>query len=469
MLTVGQERTHVKILIVGAGMVGYSLAEHLSHTNNNVSVIDRSAEICKELNNRLDVFALNAAATDLEALEEAGIRTADMVIAVTPHDDTNLVVCNFAKQYGVAKRIARIKSTWYTRKSTVVSLEELGVTHVIEPEREVVRNILNVVELPGVTEAANFQSENVYLRGYTVTEDMPIAGRTVEQTTQFTSSAHILIVLIVRKGRAILPRGSQHILAGDEIVAIMPRDSFGEFRAMINKPAGKLKKIVVFGDSFVAVQLCEQLLHYSDRVILVDPDEKHAELAATQLKGVEVLWGDCTRIEMLQEVHVENLPFFIAAGNDTEDNVMSCLLAKAEGAREVIAISNAKRHARLFMSVGLDHIINPNIITAQTIIANIIKVPIGSMLKLKNVDVEVNRLVVGHNSAVVGRAIKEMSRMVKSDIIVGSIFRADELIIPSGETVYEEGDEVLILSRPQDSEPLQRLFRPRSLMSTFHA
>lgn len=458
----------MKILIVGAGMVGYSLAEHLSHTNNNVSVIDRSAEICKELNNRLDVFALTAAATDLEALEEAGIRTADMVIAVTPHDDTNLVVCNFAKQYGVAKRIARIKSTWYTRKATVVSLEELGVTHVIEPEREMVRSILNVVELPGVTEAANFQSENVYLRGYTVTDDMPIAGRTVEQTSQFTSSAHILIVLIVRKGRAILPRGSQRILAGDEIVAIMPRDSFGEFRAMINKPAGKLKKIVVFGDSFVAVQLCEQLVRYSDRVILVDPDEKHAELAAAQLKGVEVLWGDCTRIEMLQEVHVEKLPFFIAAGNDTEDNVMSCLLAKAEGAREVIAISNARRHARLFMSVGLDHIINPNMITAQTIIANIIKVPIGSMVKLKNVDVEVNRLVVERTCAVAGRAIKDMGRLLKADIIVGSIFRADELIIPSGETVYEESDEVLILSRPQDSEAVQRLFRPRSLMSSFH-
>jgi len=456
----------LNIIIVGAGTVGYSLADVLSHQNHHISIIEKSLEMCNAINGKLDVFTVNSEGSNPAALESAGIKNADMVIAVTPQDETNLVVCNFALQYGVSHRFARVKSNRYELENSNISLETLGVTDVIEAEKEVVKNILRFVELPGVTEATNFHLENVYLRGYKITDDMPIANKTLVETNELTKPAHILIVLIVRNGITIIPRGSEKILPGDEIIAIMPKNSLDSFRALINRPASKIKKVVVYGDSLIAIQLCEKLKTIADRVILVDPDETHGTHAASVLKGVEVLFGDCTSVEMLQEVHVDESRFFIAVSNDYEDNIMSGLLAKAEGTPEVIAVSGARKHSSLFLSLGLDHVINPNEITAQTIIGNIIKVPIGSVLKLKNVDVEITRFTAGKNSKICNLAIKKFASYIKRSVIIGSILRDDSLIIPSGETVILENDEVIILSRPEDTEQVGKLFKSRLSLSS---
>jgi len=455
----------VNIVIVGAGDVGYSLAEHLSRQGHHTAVIERSTTICNEINSRLDVITINDNGSSPQVLEQAGIKDADMLIAVTPYDETNLIACNFAMQYGVPQRIARIRSLKLSDDpNSPISFTALGVTQVIEPELEVVDNIIRYVELPGVSEAENIQMGNVYLRGYHITDEMPIAGKTLIETNELTKSSHILIVLIIREGKAILPKGTEVILPGDEIIAIMQNDSLPDFRELINQPAGKLKKIVISGDSLEAIELARKMVDFADRVILVDPDEAHAQLAAATLPDVEVLFGDCTNVEMLQEVRVRNLPFFIAAGNDPEDNIMSCLLAKAEGAERVIAVSNNRRHNKLFLSLGIDHVINPNSITTQTIMRNVIKLPIASLLLLKSVNVQVTKFIIGPKSAVIDTPIKHLGNRIKRSIIIGSILRGDMLIIPSGETVFQEDDEVLTLSHPDDTREVGKLFKSESAL-----
>lgn len=448
----------MKIVIVGAGTVGHSLAEHLSAQGHLVSVIDRDASLCEELDSRLDVFVVNAPGTNPRALEDAGIRAADMVIAVTPSDDTNVVVCGLAEQYGVVKRIARIAASEYTDDDSPVSLKRLGVTHVIEPEKEVVRSVLKFVELPGVTDAANLQFDSVYLRGYQIAPGMPIANRMLSEINELHDSGDILIVLIVREGESILPSGAEMVLPGDEIVAIMTRDSLPAFRALVGQSADPLKKVVVSGDSLTAVRLAASLVKYADRVVLVDPDAVHGQSAAAELSGVEVLHGDCTRVEMLQELHVENAAFFIAAGKDAEDNIMSCLLAKAEGAGEVVAVGNASRHKDLFLSLGLDRIVTPHDITLQTIIANVITIPIGSLLTLRNDEVDVLRYVVEEKGRAVNTPIHELTAHHRDPFIIGSICRDNNVMIPTGNTVLQVGDEVLLLARAEAARSLRRVF-----------
>ncbi len=449
----------MNIIIVGAGVVGYSLAEHLSRQGHNLSVIEKSSHLCEEINAKLDVITVNENALNPNALEKAGIRDADMIIAVTPNDDTNLVVCNFAMQYGVPQRIARIRTLKQNDMQHPLSLASIGVTHVIEPEVEVVDNIIKYVELPGVTEAENIQWGNVYLRGYRITEDMVIAGKTLIETNELTKSSHILIVLIVRDGKAILPHGNEVIRPKDEIIAVMREDSLPQFRELINQPSVKLKKLVVYGDTIEAIELAKRVKELTDRTILVDPNEEHAQYAASVLPDAEVLLGDCTGVEMLQEVGVRDVPFFIAVGSDSEDNIMSCLLAKAEGAKRVIAVSNNRRHSKLFISLGIDHVINPNTITVQTIMRNIIRVPIASLLLLKSVNVQVTRFTIGPKSAVINQPIKKIGTQIKRSIIIGSVLRGEELIIPSGDTVLQENDEVLVLSHPSDTKEVGKLFK----------
>ncbi|MFH1552264.1 MAG: Trk system potassium transporter TrkA [Candidatus Omnitrophota bacterium] len=449
----------MKIVIVGAGMVGYSLAKHFSSLNHNIAVIEKDKTLCEDITSKLDVHVVEGIGSSPAVLDEADISSADLVIAVTPSDETNLLVCNFAMQNGVKKRIARVKSNLYTTNTPNVSLEELGVTSLIEPEREVMTRILQYVELPDVLETANFQSNNIYLRGHRINEDMPIAHKTLAEIRNMAETSPILFVVIVRDGKSLPPVGDQNLMPGDEVVAIMPKESFETFRFLINRKASRMKKIVVSGDSLTAIHLAEALQPLCEQVILADPDLEHGRMAASMLHGVEVFHLDCTNSEMLEEINIRQTECFIAAGKYSEDNTMSCLMAKDEGAGMVIALRDDNRYERLFTSLGVDHIVYPQEITLNAIIEKIQMVSIGTHLKLKTADIEIMRIRARKNSPVTGKSLRQLDTLLKKSIIIGCIIREDSVIIPQGDTVIEENDEVMVLSRKENVSLVNRLFK----------
>ena len=392
----------MKIIIVGAGALGLGLAEYLSRFDHEISVIEKNPQLISEISSRFDVLTVSGSGSSPAVLKEAGIEKADMIIAVTPNDETNLLACHFAMQYSVEKRIARVISDQLIHAEGI-SLETVGITHVIETEKELVKNIMGFVELPGLTDTANFHGESIYLRGYKITEDMPIAGKTLLQIRELAGSAQMLVMAIIRNEVSIIPTGSERLFPGDEALTIMPRESYSTFRSLINRPVTKLKKVIVAGDSLGAVNISAALSSISERVILLDPDREHAQEAALELNGVEVLSGDATDADLLQEINVKSADFFIGASKDMEDNIMSSLLAKAEGAGEVIAIRTDDRHFELFNTLGVDHVISPRRITLQKIIESIQIAPIDSLLRLQKVDLDMVRAVASKNSPVTGK------------------------------------------------------------------
>ena len=450
----------MKIIIVGAGTTGCSLAEHLSGQNNHVTIIEQDNAICENVKSKLDAFVVNGIGSSPALLERAGIDSADMIIAVTSSDETNLLACHFAMQKGVKKRIARVRSDIYTNTS-MISLEQLGVTNVIEPERELVEKIIQYIDLPGVIETANFQSNNIYLRGYTITDDMPIAHKALSEVTNMAKGSPMLVVVIIRDEKSIPPTGNQKLLPGDNIVVIMPKESFKTFRSLINRKSKTLKKIIVSGDSLTAIHLADALKRLSEHVLLVDPDRDHGRMASSLLNGVDVFHGDCTNSDILQEINVGGADCFISAGTDTEDNIMACLLAKSAGAAMVIAGRNDTRYSGLFSSLGIDRIINPYDITLNMIIEKIQMVPIGTYLKLRSADIEVIRLQAKKDSPVAGKSLRDLDNFVKKSIIIGCIIRRNEVIIPWGDTVIEEGDEVIVLTRREHINWINKQFNPR--------
>jgi len=450
----------MKIVIVGAGMVGYSLARHFSGLDHNITIIEKDKALCEEINNKLDVFTVEGVGSSPAALDAAGIGSADLVIAVTPSDETNLLVCNFAMQNGVEKRIARVKSNIYTTNADNISIEKIGVTTVIEPEKEVMKRILQYVEMPDVLETANFQHDNIYLRGYRVTEDMLIAHKDLAEIRQLAENAPILFVVIVRDGKSLPPTGTQKLLPGDEIVAIMPKESFKTFRHLINRKASKMNKIVVSGDSLTAIHLAEALQPMCDQVLMADPDLEHARFAAGMLNGIDVFHIDCTDSAMLEEINIRNADCFIAAGKYQEDNTMSCLMAKAEGAGMVMALRNDARYERLFTSLGMDHIIYPQEITLNAIIEKIQVVSIGTHLRLKTAGIEVIRVRARENSPACGKLLRDLHKYFKRSIIIGCIIRKNSVIIPHGDTVIESDDEIMIFSSKKNITLVNKLFKP---------
>lgn len=454
----------MNIIIVGAGTVGVSLARYLIKQHHHVSIIERDPLLCNDINTRLDVFTVTGSGTSLSVLENAGIRNSDMIIAVTPSDDTNLVLCNFAKQYGVEKRIARIKSSEYSSSDSPVILTELGVTHLIESEKEVVKKIMQHIEFPQATQTANFQSDSVYLRGFKVSENMYLANRTLAEIKQFTSGSPMLIVAIIRGNETVLPTGDKKLLPEDEVIAMMPKESFKSFRKLVNSSDEKVSRIVIYGDSLTAVHLAQNLRGLAERIIFVDPDIDHANEAASFLKGVDVITGNCTNADILQEIRVQNTDFFISVVKDGDDNIMSCLLAKAEGARRVIAVRDEQRHVNLFLSLGVDHIINPQNVSTQRIIEDIKAVPIENHLKLKNGNIEVMRFRAEKNSRIIKKPLRDLQGLLKRSIIVGAILRGSDVLIPGGDTVINEGDEVFVLYSNETANFVNKLFKSSRLI-----
>jgi trk system potassium uptake protein TrkA len=221
-----------------------------------------------------------------------------------------------------------------------------------------------------------------------------------------------------------------------------------------------MDKIVVSGDSLTAIHLAEALQPLCEQVILADPDVEHGRRAAAMLHGIDVFHLDCTSSDMLKEININQTDCFIAAGKHQEDNILSCLMAKAEGARVVIALREDIRYKRLFTSLGLNHVIYPQEITLNAIIDKIQMVSISAHLRLKTAGVEVIRVKPSKHSPVVGKALRQLERPFKKSIVVGCIIRNNDVIIPQGDTIILADDEVMVLCAKKNFALVNKLFKP---------
>lgn len=452
----------MNIIIIGAGNVGFNLAKHFSTLDHQITVIDKDPYCCEQISSKLDLIALNGCGCSPELLINAGIESTDMIIAVTPNDEINLLACNFAMQANVNKRIARINSSLYSNQNSTIDLKTLGVTHVIEPEKQIMKKISQYTELPNVIETANFQHDNIYLRGYEITENMPIANKNLLEINKMTGPNPILFIAINRNGENMPTTGLQTILPGDKIVVLMPKESFKAFCELLNvKINKKISKAIVSGNSILAMHIAQALEDKCKQVILVSSDIEIGQKAADELSKIEVVHGDCTDSEFLQELNISHCDYFIAASKDIEDNIMSCILAKTEGAHNVTAIRNTYKHDELFYSLGIDHIINIQDVTLNSIIEKVQIVSLGSNLKLRSANLEVVRVKVSKNSYITQNALKNLDKLTKQQITIGCIIRQGKILIPNGNMQLITDDETFVFCSKDQIETVSRFFNPQ--------
>lgn len=451
----------MRIVIVGAGVVGYSLVEQLSHELHDISLVDRDSSICNAISEKMDLLVVQGTGSSPDVLKQAGIDSADMVIAVTPNDEINILVCGLAEQYGVQKRIARIRNQEYSDPGSEVDVSRLGVTQVIQPERVVVDAILQFIESPGALDAANFQHSNILLRGYEILPGMPITGQSLKEISAMADPHLLLVVTIVRQGKAIIPTGDLIIEPGDQVFALFPRESLDTFLSLVNRSRKSVKRVVISGNGLTSVYLASALEKMIDSTVYVTSDYNEGERLAEMFHNVEVLYGDCMEVDTLQEVHVDKADFFVSTGKTTENNIMSALLAKAEGAKEVISISVEPRYNQLFQSIGIDHVISPRLTMAREIMEVVRRGQIGAATRIRDVDIEILRIIAVEKSRVVGRPLQDVWKNVKIESLVGGIIRKDTMIIPDGNTVIEPGDDVIVITHTNNKDVIQKLFVAR--------
>ena len=451
----------MRIIIVGGGVVGFSLADHLHREGHDISLIEKNPETCRDLGERLDIKILCGNGSSPRLLEAAGIDGAEMIIAVSPNDELNIMVCAVAMQYEVPTRIARIRSNEFRGGDSSIDIARMGATLVIDPESVVIDAITQFVETPGATDATNFQKGNVLMRGYQVTEDMPVANKAIKDVRQEAREHPMLFIAAIRDGKAFIPDGEYIVRPGDDVFGIFARSSIDAYLSMFNKTRKDVDNVIISGDSLTAVLLADELRKFVGRVTLVDPDAEHAKRAANILNNVEIVHGDCTDSAILNEVYVGNAKFFIGAAKETDYNVMSALLAKAEGAREVIVVSAEIRHDKLFASIGIDHLIYPRRAIAREILEAINRGQIGRIARIRDLNIEAIRITAAENSPITGRPLQHVRSKIQKGSIIGTVLRGDEMIIPDGNTVIEPGDEMIMITYTQNVPRVRKLFKSR--------
>jgi len=451
----------MRIVIVGGGVVGTSLAEHLIRDGHTLALIEKNPQLSELLSGKHDIHVMQGNGASPGLLKEAGIARADLVVAATPVDTVNMMVCAIAAQHGVPQRIARLRGREYRKGNPDFDIEKLGITEVIHPEKVMVDHILQFVATPHAVESADFEDGRVLMRGYRIRDNMPISGKTPQEIRAEIAPDIVLFAAIVRGGTGMIPDGTTRIEPGDILYTLFPKESLDRFLGLVGQEKKKVRKIIATGDSYALMEMSRALEKTDNKVMIVDPDYEDAQRIAGMFDGIEVIHGDCTNNDLLKEINVESASFFIAVSNEADYNMLSALLAKAEGAHEVIATSGEHRHDRLFKSIGIDHVINPRLTAAREILEIISRGQIGAVVQLSNVDIEAVRFTVEPNTEIVGLEIRTIAKKLKKGSIIGVVVRKDRMILPGGDTVIEEGDHLIVITYHKNLEAVSKLFKQR--------
>lgn len=446
----------MKIVIVGAGAVGFNLAKQLSNEGHDISIVERDPALVRKISEKLDAFVVAGEGSSPSVLETAGIRDAEMLLSVTNSDEVNIVVCMLANQYGVKKKIARIRNYEFTSKNSFMKEGEFFIDHMINPDFVTVSSILKIIETPGSTYVADFKDINVVLRGFNIPTDAPIAGKRLAELEEIGSTDSFLIAAIQRGEEVIIPNGDTKIMPNDNIFVVVAEAGLPYLLPMVNKRSERVEKVIIYSATNIGLLVAKKLENISINVTLIEPKEELAKTAAAELTKTVVLHGNATNIELLNEASIETVDFFIAASNDEQSNLLAAMLAKKLGAKKSIVITNVPDYVSIINSLGMDVVINPRLITVSSILQYVRRGRIPSVLQLNEFGTEAIEFEIEADSKIAGKQLKDTK--FPQGAIIGAIIHKGIMDIPRGKHVLNSGDRVIVISLPSAIEKVQSLF-----------
>ncbi len=446
----------MKVIIIGAGEVGYHIADVLSHEGIDTVVIDRDEERLREIAETLDVQTVVGSGSSPEVLKRAEITNADMVVAVTDSDETNMIACLLAStQSRTPIRIARIRNPELNGDNPLFSTDHLNIDLVINPEQEAVNKMIDLLEFPGASEVFSFAGGRIRLLGFGIDGDAAVVGKQLSELRAMTPGVKVLITAMVRAEKFIIPRGDSVIEAGDYLFAVADATRVRELLRFFGKETEPPRRVIIIGGGNTGLMLAEMIEKMGVSVKIIEKRQDKCEHLAASLEKTVVLHGDGTSQELLKEENIQNTDFFIAVTNDEEANILGALLAKQLGARKVISLIKRVDYIPLVGRVGIDGVINPRHAAVGRILHFIRKGKIISATPLRDEKAEAFEFVALETSEITDRPFKEIP--FPRGTIVGAIVRGEEIIIPSGDSVIRPGDHCVIFTPRSAIAQLEKL------------
>ncbi|MDH5484974.1 MAG: Trk system potassium transporter TrkA [Gammaproteobacteria bacterium] len=452
----------MKILILGAGQVGSSVAANLASEANDITLVDSNANLLNELRDRLDIQTVTGNAAHPNVLQQAGIEDVDMLIAVTNSDETNMVACQVAwTLHHTPTKIARIRSAQYLSHPELFIANALPIDVLISPEEIVTNYIGNIIEYPGALQVLDFADGKVVLVGLRAYYGGPLVGHELQELRKHMPDVDTRVAAIYRRRRAIIPMGNTVIEADDEVFFVAARENILAVMKELRRADKKNKRIMIAGGGNIGKRLAERLEGRHQVKILERSPERARHLSQVLNKSV-VLLGDSSNEELLLEENIDSMDVFISVTNDDEANILSAMLAKRMGARKVMSIINRPAYVDLIESQHvIDVAISPEQVTIGALLTHVRKGDVVSVHSLRRGAAEAIEAIAHgdeKNSKVVGRKIEDIS--LPEGTTIGAIVRGKDVLIAHHDTVIEAEDHVVMfLVDKSKIHEVERLFQ----------
>lgn len=447
----------MKIVVIGAGEVGYHLAARLSVEQHDVVVIERDSDLAARIQSHLDVLVVEGNGASLACLEKAGIQHADLLLAVTNLDEVNLIACLIASQFDVGLKVARVSNPEYYERRGVLAERKFGADLLINPEKECAREILKLFHRSAATDVAEFAGGRVVLLALPVGAGAPAAGRTLEEIGQTLKGRHFLTVAIDRAGETIIPQGSTRVEPGDTIYLVSEAQYLPEAYELLGLERQRIRRVMLLGGGRVGTHLAHMLEREGVQPTVIERSRERCVALAERLERGLVLHGDATDLDLLAQEGIAETGGLAAVTSEDETNLLASLLAKHLGARKVIALLKRAEYIPLVTRIGIDAAVSPRLSTANRILQHVRGGRIVSMAVMERNQAEAMEFEVVEGSDVEGRRVTEIP--LPRGSILGSIQRGEEVIIPRGDTRIERGDRVMVFALPAAIDETTELFR----------
>jgi trk system potassium uptake protein TrkA len=446
----------MKTIVIGAGEVGYHIAERLSREEHDVVVIEHDPRVRARVQDELDVMTVEGNGSSPKVLEEAGVREASILIAVADIDEVNVVACLLAKEYGVATRIARVREPDFSESQFLGRGKRLGIDLLINPNIVVAEEILDLVKTPAAAEVGKFAEGKVLMLGIQVSSRAPILDRPLRSLRSFHTTTPFLIVAVLRNGQLILPDGETILLGGDHIYFVSKRESVNSILTLLGKKESIVERVMVIGGGRMGLRVAQLLEAERFKVKLVEQQQDRCEELSELLKGTLILHGDGTDVRTLVEEGIADMDAVVTVTDDEATNILAALLAKEQGAKKVMALIKRPQLLHLLPHLGIDAAISPRTLTASVILKYVRKGKVLSIFEMPESDAETLEMMVTAQSRVAGKAIRDAG--LPSGSIIGAVVHQGEIVIPRGDTVFRPDDHVVIFAIPSVIPDLEKHF-----------
>ena len=452
----------MQIVVCGAGKSGASIAEKLSQLGNEVTIIDSSPDLVKKLTNKLDIRGVVGHGAHPDILERAGARDADMLIAITSSDEVNMLACQIAHSiFEVPKRIARIRDKSYLNPShqDLFTSEKLPVSVIISPEKEVAKNVLRRLEIPGAIENIPFIEDKLKFLAVKIDDNCPIVETEIGELTNLFPDLKTVIVGLLRDGEILIPKTNDKLIVNDIAYIVCPKELSRRAVSIFGHPEKEARKVVLIGGGSVGSEVAAMIDCSAAKINLtvIENDASNASSLADKLKNVTVLKGSGVDRDILHEADIGNTETLVSLTDSDETNFLSAAFSSSEGCKRSLALLNNSDFQSLIKSLQIGEFIDPKAITISSILRHVRKGHIKRIYSLTDGNAEVIEGEVSISSELIGPSIEEME--LPSGLRIGGIMRKNKFIMPTGSTYIKQGDEIVIFSRSECIHMVEKFFR----------